>query len=78
LPSGTYINEELNQKLQLDGGYLFTPEGGKKKLVPRSSTEYYIHDLPVIIRFEGERIIIEGEQLCDRWTTYGTIFHKQS
>lgn len=78
LPCGTYINEELNQRIQVVEGYLFTPDGGKKQLLPKSSTEFYIHDLPVIMKLDGDSIIIEGEQLCDRWTTTGTIFQKQS
>ncbi|GGE02889.1 hypothetical protein [Paenibacillus nasutitermitis] len=78
LPNGTYMCEEINQQIQLVEGHLITPDGAKKKLMPRSSSEFFIHDLPVIIRLDGERIIIKGEQLCDRWTTSGAIYQKLS
>lgn len=77
MPHGTYRCKELNQQLQLVEGYIITPDGAKKKLVPKSSSEFYIHDLPVIIRRDGERIIIKGEQLRDRWSIIGAIYHKQ-
>lgn len=77
MPHGTYRCKELNQQLQLVEGHIITPDGAKKQLVPKSSSEFYIHDLPVIIRMDGESIIIKGEQLCDRWTINGAIYHKQ-
>ncbi|WP_419884660.1 hypothetical protein [Paenibacillus sp. B-A-8] len=77
MPYGTYRCEEINEQLQLVEGHIITPDGSKKKLVPKSGSEFYIHDLPVIIRLDGECLIIKGEQLCDRWTTNGVIYQKQ-
>ncbi|BBH24414.1 hypothetical protein Back11_57590 [Paenibacillus baekrokdamisoli] len=75
-PSGTYFNVELNQHIEIVGKYIVTPDGGRKHLEPKSDTEYYLHDLPVVIRLDENGIIIEGEQICDKWTTKGTVFQK--
>jgi hypothetical protein len=38
--------------------------------------QFYIHDLPVIIKVEDNGLTIAGEQLIQRWTTFGTAFPK--
>jgi hypothetical protein len=75
-PNGKYINQELNQCIEIVNEYLITPNGGRKRLSPKSQNEFYLNDIPVFIRVDNNTIIIEGEQLCDKWTTNGTRFTK--
>jgi hypothetical protein len=75
-PTGRYFNEDLNQYIVIADEQIRTPDGGQKYLLHKSDKEFYIHDLPVIIRLVDDGIVIEGEQLCDRWTTTGTVFQK--
>ncbi|MBP1992328.1 hypothetical protein [Paenibacillus eucommiae] len=76
LMNGTYVNRKLNQHIHISGNTLITPTGARKKLVPRSEKEFYISDIPVILQFADNQIRIKGEQICERWTTYGTVFER--
>jgi hypothetical protein len=75
-PTGTYFNVELNQKIEIIDDFFLCPDGGRKRLIPKSESEFYLNDLPVIIRYKNDRIIMDGEQVGGRWTTRGTIFQK--
>jgi hypothetical protein len=75
-PIGVYENKELNLKLEVQDKCLIDPNGKKKQLISRKEYEFYIEDLPVILKVERNKIIISGEQLIDRWTTSGTEFTK--
>jgi hypothetical protein len=75
-PIGTYENKELNLKLEVHEKFFIDPYGKKKQIIARKENDFYIEDLPVILRFEKNRIIIAGEQLIDRWTTSGMEFMK--
>jgi hypothetical protein len=75
-PNGRYFNEKLGKSIEINYEICLTPDGGKKKLFAKSEYEFYINDLPVILRYSNDCLVIEGEQLCDRWTTTGTIFTK--
>lgn len=77
--AGKYSNTELGVSLvtkqEGEQYYLTDPNGSTHKLIPRTSTEFYISDLPVILNFprEGE-IIIDGASLTSRWTEKGLVF----
>jgi len=75
-PSGKYYNEELKQSVEIINDQFLTPDGGRKRLIPKSDTIFYLNDLPVLIRVDNNTIIIEGEQVCEKWTTKGTVFTK--
>ena len=75
-PTGKYYNEKLNKYLEVIDNICHTPDGGKKRLIAKSETEFYILDIPVILRATEDSLIIEGEQLCDQWTTKGTLYKK--
>jgi hypothetical protein len=73
-PNGKYDNKKLGMSIEIHNETCLIPGGGQKKLYAKSETEFYLYDLPVILRYSNNQLIIEGEQLCDRWTTTGTIF----
>ncbi|MHC0038802.1 P-loop NTPase family protein [Pseudoneobacillus sp. C159] len=73
-PNGRYHNEKLGISIEIKNETCILPGGGQKKLLAKSETEFYLNDLPVILRYTNDRLVIEGEQLCDRWTTKGTIY----
>lgn len=76
-PTGEYENKRLNLKLEVQENYFIDPSGKKKRLYPRRENEFYVEDLPIMLRFEyPNKMIVEGEQLIDRWTTFGTEFNK--
>jgi hypothetical protein len=75
-PTGSYVNPEHQWKLEIKSDVIVTPSGAWKRLIPRADRQFYIHDLPVIIKVEDNGLTIAGEQLIERWTTFGTAFPK--
>ncbi|RJE86227.1 hypothetical protein D3P07_19330 [Paenibacillus sp. 1011MAR3C5] len=74
---GIYVSAHLNRQIAIKNGVLITPGGVHKKLIPKADGRYDLNDIPVIVRIERERLVIEGESLCERWTMPGTVFAKR-
>jgi len=72
--NGAYTNEALGFVIKVDGLSIIDPCGDKRKLFPKSQNEFYVDWLPTVLRFENEKIIILGSQICERWTTTGLIY----
>ena len=75
-PNGVYKNGALNFVINVDGLSFIDPTGQTRKLFPKSRNEFYIDWLPTVLRFEDEKIVISGSQICERWTTTGMIYKK--
>ena len=75
-PNGVYTNEALGFVINVDGLSFIDPTGQTRKLFPKSRNEFYVVWLPTVLRFENEKIIISGSQICERWTTTGMIYTK--
>ena len=73
---GVYTNEALGFVIRVDGLSFVDPTGQTRKLFPKSQNEFYVDWLPTVLRFEDEKIIISGSQICERWTTTGMIYTK--
>jgi hypothetical protein len=74
--NGVYTNEALNFVIKVDGLSFIDPTGQTRKLFPKSHNAFYVDWLPTVLRFDDERIIISGSQICERWTTTGMIYRK--
>ena len=74
--NGIYENEILGFVIKVDGLSFIDPTGQARKLFPKSQNEFYVDWLPTVLRFEDNRIIISGSQICERWTTTGMIYSK--
>jgi hypothetical protein len=75
--NGIYRNEALNFEIKVDGLTIIDPVGKTRKLIPKSTSEFYIECLPVILQFENSRqIITAGLQIVERWTKIGTRYKK--
>ncbi|MDR1687304.1 MAG: hypothetical protein LBS21_01675 [Clostridiales bacterium] len=74
LPNGVYTNEAFGFVIKAHGASITDPAGDERKLFPKSQNEFYVDWLPVVLRFEGDKIIISGSQIADRWTTTGLIY----
>jgi len=74
--SGVYTNEALGFVIKVDGLSFIDPCGDNRKLFPKSHNEFYVDWLPTVLRFENDKIIISGSQICERWTTTGMIYSK--
>jgi len=74
--NGVYINEALGFVINVDGLSFTDPTNQTRKLFPKSYNEFYVDWLPTVLRFEEERLVISGSQICERWTTTGMIYKK--
>jgi len=76
-PNGIFRNNALDQDIEVNGLLMKDPNGTERILTPKSTCEFYVECLPVVLHFNGfDQIIISGEQICDRWTTTGTQFER--
>lgn len=74
---GIYENEYPGFRLEVNNLVLTDPNGGIRKLIPKAKDEFFVQYLPVVLRFESaDKIVISGDQICERWTTLGTVFEK--
>ena len=75
-PSGVYVQEALGFVMRVDGLTMTDPTGKIRKLFPKSQNEFYVDWLPTVLRFEDEKIIVSGWQICEQWTTTGMVYGK--
>ncbi|GAB6991953.1 P-loop NTPase family protein [Paenibacillus pini] len=79
---GEFSNSQLGLTLKVeriaDEYFMIDPSGHPHKLHPRSSKEFYIRDLPVILTMDSEnKIIMGGSDLISRWTETGLIYQRK-
>lgn len=74
--NGVYKNEALGFVIKVDGLSITDPTEKTRKIFPKANNEFYVDWLPTILRFEDNRIVISGSQICERWTTAGMIYDK--
>lgn len=80
--NGTYSNLATGLWLEFHtnhAGQLVLTDPGRKMrtLIPRAEREFYVGDLPVIVRWESEdRVVMTGEQINLQWTTTGMVYNR--
>ena len=75
--TGVYENKYLGFKLEVNNLVFTDPNGHVIRLLPKAQDEFFVQYLPVVLRFEGaDKIVISGDQICERWTTLGTVFER--
>lgn len=73
--TGVYKSDHPGFQLEVSNLVLTDPCGNVRTLIPKAPNEFYIQYLPVVLRFESaDKIVISGEQICERWTTLGTVY----
>ena len=74
---GTYVNAATGASLSIKDGMLTDPEGAKRRLSPKSPTEFFMEGLPEILCFEGdESVKLCGQQIIPQWSETGTVYKK--
>ncbi|MCL2501284.1 MAG: hypothetical protein FWE90_13260 [Defluviitaleaceae bacterium] len=73
--NGVYTNDILGFVITVDGLSFTDPTGKIRKFFPKTKKEFYVDLLPTVLRFEDNKIIILGSQICERWTKTGTIYN---
>ena len=75
---GTYVNAALGASLYIKDGILTDPEGARRRLSPKSPTEFFMEGLPETICFCGdESMTLCGQQIIPQWSETGTIYTRE-
>ena len=76
---GTYVNAALGVSLSVKDGVLTDPEGVKRRLSPKSPTEFFMEGLPEILCFEKDGSVkLCGQQIIPRWSETGTVYTRET
>ena len=75
---GIYVNAALGASLSIRDGILTDPEGARRRLSPKSPTEFFIEGLPETICFSGdESVMLCGQQIIPQWSETGTVYRRE-
>ncbi len=75
---GTYANSSLGASFSIRDGILTDPEGARRRLSPKSQTEFFIEGLPETLLFlEEDSVSLCGQQIIPQWSETGTVYTRQ-
>ncbi len=73
--NGTYVNAALGASFSIKDGILTDPEGTRRRLSPKSQTEFFIEGLPeTLLFFADNSVRLCGQQIIPQWSEEGTIY----
>ena len=76
---GTYVNAALGASFSIKDGVLTDPEGARRRLSPKSPTEFFIEGLPETLCFIGDGAVqLRGQQIIPRWTETGADYTREA
>ncbi len=76
---GTYVNAATGASLSIKDGILTDPEGAKRRLSPKSPTEFFMEGLPEILCFEDDGSVkLCGQQIIPQWSETGTVYTRET
>lgn len=74
-----YVNVATGASLSIKDGMLTDPEGAKRRLSPKSPTEFFMEGLPELLCFEdNECVKLCGQQIIPKWSETGTIYTRET
>ena len=75
---GTYVNAATGASFSIKDGILTDPEGAKRRLSPKSPTEFFMEGLPEILCFNGDNTVkLCGQQIIPQWSETGTVYTRE-
>ena len=76
---GTYVNAAIGASFSIKDGILTDPEGAKRRLSPKSATEFFMEGLPEILCFEENGSVkLCGQQIIPQWSETGTVYTRET
>ena len=76
---GTYVNTATGASFSIKDGILTDPEGAKRRLTPKSTTEFFVEGLPEILCFEDDDSVkLCGQQIIPQWSETGTVYTRET
>lgn len=75
---GTYLNAALGASFSIRDGILTDPEGARRRLSPKTPTEFFVEGLPIILCFFGDDAVkLCGQQIIPQWSETGTVYTRK-
>ena len=72
---GIYVNAALGASFSIKDGIMTDPEGTRRRLSPKSPTEFFIEGLPELLCFFGDDTVkLCGQQIIPQWSETGTVY----
>ena len=76
---GMYENTALGASFTIRDGIMTDPEGARRRLLPKSPTEFFIEGLPEILCFDGDAsATLCGQQIIPQWSETGTVYTRRN
>ena len=76
---GTYVNAAFGASFSIQDGIMTDPEGTRRKLSPKSPTEYFIEGLPEVLCFCGDEAVrLCGQPIIPQWSETGTVYTRET
>ena len=73
--NGTYVQAALGVSFSIKDGILTDPEGVRRRLSPKSPTEFFIEGLPETLCFCGDdSVTLCGQQIIPQWSETGWVY----
>jgi len=72
---GTYVNAAIGASFSIQDDILTDPEGARRKLSPKSPTEFFVEGLPEILCFCGDDAVqLCGQPIIPQWSETGWVY----
>jgi len=76
--NGIYVNAALGASFSIKDNILTDPEGARRRLSPKTPTEFFIEGLPEILCFFGDNTAkLCGQQIIPQWSETGTVYTRE-
>ena len=76
--NGTYANAALGASFSIKDGILTDPEGARRRLSPKSQTEFFIEGLPeTLFFFTEDSVRLCGQQIIPQWSEEGRVYERE-
>ena len=75
---GTYGNAALGVSFSIKEGFMTDPEGARRRLSPKTPTEFFIEGLPETLCFFGDDTVkLCGQQIIPQWSETGRVYTRE-
>lgn len=75
---GTYVNAAHGFSFTIADGVMTDPEGTKRKLSPKDSSEFFIENLPETLCFSGgDSAEFRGQPIIPEWSENGLLYTRK-
>lgn len=76
--NGTYVNAALGASFSIQDNILTDPEGARRRLSPKTPTEFFVEGLPEILCFFADDTVkLCGQPIIPQWSETGMVYTRK-